>query len=105
MTQQPHEVATDLAREHREQDPDTYKILFRFDHDDEEIQLVEVSRSVAKSGEAFPVRFNPQPDEGLPFTTVIVLLHPDEWRALDRGDLPLPDSVGPLDEFSEIELD
>jgi len=105
MTRQPLEVATDLAREHLDKDPDTYKILFRFDGDAEEIQLIEVSRSVAKSGEAFPVRFNPQPGDGLPFTTTIVLLHPDEWRALEQGEFSFPESVGPLSEFDEIDLD
>jgi len=54
--------------------------------------LVEVSGSLASNGpgEVLPFRFQPQPEQGIPYASVVVLLSPSEWEAVGRGELALP---------------
>lgn len=84
------EVAEKLAEAHRQEDPATTEIYVVEASD--EVRLVEVSGSVAPTGapEVLPFRFTAQPDKGVDYPSVVVLLSPDEWEAVKRADLDLP---------------
>lgn len=85
--------AKELAKAHRDEDPDTSEIWWAPDPKKQEVRLVEVSGSVGRTGEVLPFRFAPQGRE-FPYPTVIVLLSPDEKEALFAGELELPESWG-----------
>lgn len=86
------EVARELATMHRQEDPETEEVYLA-DADDE-VRLVEVSRSIPWSGEILPFRFTPRPDQGIPYPSIVILLNPDEWEALRSGKLALPKGWG-----------
>jgi hypothetical protein len=86
------EVAQDLARAHRAEDPET-RAVFLAD-DATEVRLVEVSGSVGSSGEVLPFRFAPRPDLDVPYASVVLLLSEDDWRRVERGELELPPGWG-----------
>jgi hypothetical protein len=86
------DVAKHLAEGHRQEDPATIEIFLA--EDPVEVRLVEVSGSVAGSGEVLPFRFAPCPDQGVPYASVVVLLGPDEWKRVERGELALPPGWG-----------
>jgi hypothetical protein len=84
------EVAEQLAEAHRLEDPATSEIYVVEASD--KVRLVEVSSSVESAGahEVLPFRFTARPDKGVAYPSVVVLLSPDEWEAVKRGDLQLP---------------
>ncbi len=82
------EVARELARAHRAEDAETQHV-FLSPHD-EEVRLVEVTRSLAPSGEVLPFRFAEDDDDGIPYQSVIVLLSEEDWARVDKKELPLP---------------
>ena len=85
------DYVNDLAAEHFGVDPGIDLIVwFRPAKPDEsqEIRLLEVNRDALK-GDLFPVAFRASDD--LPFRLVIAELHPDEWRRVKDGTLPLPE--------------
>jgi hypothetical protein len=86
------DVAKYLADAHRQEDPATTKVFLAADP--VEVRLVEVSESVAGSGEVLPFGFAPRPDQGVPYASVVVLLSPDEWKRVERGELALPPGWG-----------
>jgi len=86
------EVAKDLAEAHRKEDPETREV-FLAPHA-AEVRLVEVSGSLAPSGEVLPFRFAPSPEHGVPYASVVVLLSVDDWARLQKGDLKLPPDWG-----------
>jgi hypothetical protein len=85
------EVAKELAKAHVEDDPKTMDVYFVTDVDDE-VRLVEVSGSLggAGPGEVLPFRFKEQPEQGVPYPSVVVLLSPAEWAAVEKNELKLP---------------
>ena len=60
--------------------------------DARELRLVEVMRSVATTNEIMPFRFAPTDD--IPVPSVMILVSEDEFAALRRGALRLPESWG-----------
>ena len=88
------EVAKELAEAHRMEDPQTEKVFLAEASD--EVRLVEVSRAVspAEGGKVLPFRFARRPDLEVPYDSVVVLLHPDEWEAMRAGRLSLPPGWG-----------
>lgn len=86
------EVAADLARAHRQEDPATQAIYLAPGED--EIRLVEVSGSLGTAGEVLPFRFTARPDLGVPYPSVVVLLSIEEWNDLLKGKLHLPSGWG-----------
>ena len=84
------EVATELAQAHRAEDPSTDAIYLS--DSESEVRLVEVSGSVGSSarGEVLPFGFRAQPDRGIPYPSVIVLVSPSEWQEIESGALALP---------------
>jgi hypothetical protein len=85
------EVAVELAKAHKEDDPQTTDVYF-VEGIDDEVRLVEVSGSLANGGpgEVLPFRFTAQPADGVPFPSVVVLLSPSEWDAVAHDKLKLP---------------
>lgn len=85
------QVAAELAQAHVEDDPNTTKVYF-VEGVADEVRLVEVSGSLGNGGpgEVLPVRFEAQPDEGVPYPSVVVLLSPSEWDAVENDQLKLP---------------
>ncbi len=84
------DVARKLAEAHRKADPETSAVYLS--RDPKEIRLVEVSNEVLTTWEVLPIGFDADPDEDIPYPSKIVLLSPEEWDELKRGNLPLPES-------------
>lgn len=86
----PFEIAKTLAEAHRREDPATTEIYFL--EAPGEVRLLEVSGSVGTSPEkhVLPFRFKEQPDQGIPLPSVVILLSPEEWAAVQRNELSLP---------------
>jgi len=84
------EVAEQLAEAHRKEDPATTEVYVAEASD--EVRLVEVSGSVTPTAtyEALPFKFKARPDQGVYYPSVVVLLSPEEWEAVKRGELQLP---------------
>lgn len=85
----PKECAIELARAHREIDPSTLD-AYLVSEDDNLIRLVEVASSVPTTSEFFPYAFTADPDHGVPYPSVLILVSPDEWESLIAGDRKLP---------------
>jgi hypothetical protein len=85
------EIAVELAKAHKEDDPQTTDVYF-VEGVDDEVRLVEVSGSLSNGGpgEVLPFRFTAQPADGVPFPSVVVLLSPSEWDAVAHDKLKLP---------------
>lgn len=85
------DTARRLADAHRKEDPDTERVLLS--PSPTEIRLVEVSPSVASATPpaVMPFRFVAQPEQGVHFPSVVILLSPDEWALVENGSLQLPD--------------
>jgi hypothetical protein len=85
------QVAHELAKAHIEDDPNTTDVYF-VDGIDNEVRLVEVSGSLGNGGpgEVLPFRFKEQPEQGVPYPSVVVLLSPAEWASVENGQLELP---------------
>lgn len=84
------EIAQLLAKAHREADPSTTEVWFFPDNEQQTVRLLEVSSSVPAVGEVLPFRFEPDVEEGIIYPSVVILLHPVEWRKVHTGDIKLP---------------
>lgn len=84
------DVAKELAAAHREADSKTDTIKLIPSSNLDEIRLLEVSSSVPSTGEVLPFRYAPDPDHGIDYASVVVLLSPDEWNLVQQGSLHLP---------------
>ncbi len=89
-----------MARAHREADPSTSDIFFAPDPAGKEIRLVEVSHDMAPTREIIPIRFKPDPEDGIHFLSTIIVLSPEEWEECRTGHLELP--WGKPDDFQKI---
>lgn len=94
------DVARVLAEAHRNEDPETTEIYLAEAVD--EVRLVEISGSVGNSGEVLPFRFAPQPSQGIPYPSTVILLSLEEWAQIQRGDLSLPEGWGGIDALKRI---
>lgn len=85
------EVAQQLAAAHKHEDPSTTEVFLS--EASGEVRLVEVSGSLGagQPAEVLPFRFAARPEQGVDFPSVIVLLSPEEWAAVQRGELRLPE--------------
>lgn len=86
------QVAEALARAHKAEDPETQAVYLA--ENQAEVRLVEVSGSLGNSGEVLPFRFAPRNDLDIPYASVLVLLSPDDWKRVERGELRLPEGWG-----------
>ena len=90
------EVAAELAKAHVADDPQTTAIYY-VEGIDDEVRLVEVSSSLGDNGpgEVLPFRFQAQPEDGVPYASVVVLLSPSEWESVGKKELFLPPGWDP----------
>ncbi|MGM0575292.1 MAG: hypothetical protein ACQEXJ_06140 [Myxococcota bacterium] len=95
------ETARELASAHKAEDPDTQAVYLVADPSGQEIRLIEVTGSVGSVGELLPYRFEAAPDQGVAYPTVVVLLSPEEWDKVRRGELALPE--GWESEFTPVD--
>jgi hypothetical protein len=84
------DVAKELAQSHRESDPATTVIKFFPSGQNGSIRLVEVSASAPTTDEVLPFGFASDPDNGVDYPSVVILLSPEEWQHVQEGSLPLP---------------
>ncbi len=86
------EAAWRLAEAHYRVEPGTHRIyrLKGGKEDDRTIRLLEVNSETVPSG-IVPIGFGPHPASGLPFSSVIVEITPEEFADLQEGRLRLPD--------------
>ncbi len=86
------EAAERLAEAHYRVEPGTSRIyrLRGGKEDDRTIRLLEVNSETVPSG-IVPIGFAPHPPSGLPFSSVIVEITPEEFADLQEGRLRLPD--------------
>jgi hypothetical protein len=86
-------AARRLARTHSRVDGGILKAFhITGAHEDdpaEPLKLLEVSRNTPANG-VVPVFFGAEPDTGIPYSSVIVEITPDEFKQLKRGALRLP---------------
>jgi hypothetical protein len=63
----------------------------------EPIKLLEVNANTIASG-IMPLRFDAVPASGIPFSSVIVEVTPEEYAQIKKNELKLPDgwSLGPV---------
>ncbi len=90
MTMTPKECAIELARAHRDIDPATKDVYLASGENDPLIRLVEVSASVPTTSEFFPYSFMDDPQNGVPYPSVLILVSPGEWKSLMEGKRNLP---------------
>jgi len=89
------QVAQELATKHYESEPGITSIMRVLTTPEEEalfsepIKLLEVNRDTVASG-IMPLGFDPEPANGVPFSSVIIEITPEEWTGLQRGALALP---------------
>ena len=82
--------ARELAKAHRQADPETMVIKFFPAEQAEKIRLLEVSGSAPTTGEVMPFTFPADPRRGVGRPSTVILLSPDEWQKVQNGHLPLP---------------
>lgn len=78
-------VAKMLAGEHMKDDAAITCVLRL--PDEHEVRLIEITESVPATGEVLPFRFTPDPP-GVPYSSLVILLHPDDWKRRDKLDWP-----------------
>lgn len=98
------ETAVELAKAHKEEDPQLVAVYWV--RDETEIRLVEVTDAVASSpqGEVLPFRFAKSPEDGIDYSSVVVLLSPSEWEQVKTKELQLPRGwdLADFEELKEI---
>lgn len=84
------EVAKKLADAHRAADPATEMIKYFPDAAGDQVRLLEVSTAAPTTGEVLPFQFGSDPSHGIDFKSVVILLSPSEWQAVQENKLSLP---------------
>ena len=84
------DVARDLAAAHRKQDSQTSTIKFFPGAQKDEVCLLEISAAAPTTGEIMPFRFGADVANGVEYPSVVILVSPDEWQAVQAGKLSLP---------------
>src|ERR1700722_17546325 len=77
-----------LADAHRKRDKGLVAIWSFPDPKEREGRLVEVTNSVPFNDSLVPFSFAPRDD--IPFETVVILAHPEEWSRVEAKKLKLP---------------
>ncbi len=95
------ESAEALVQHHLKVDPKTQLILWvPDDSPTPKIRLLEVTPRTSYTGDYYAVEFSPTAE--IPFTTVIMLLHPREWEMMKDGVLELPESWGDMEDLKKL---
>jgi hypothetical protein len=82
------DVAATLAQAHREADPKTNTV--KYFPGGPPIRLIEVSSEAPTTGEILPFEFPEDRANGVVYSSIVVLLSPEEWDDVQNGALPLP---------------
>lgn len=90
------ETARSLAKSHLESDKTTTKVLYYPPQPGEApvVRLLEVSGSCPTLREVWPVAFAADPDDAVPYPSVIILMSEDDFAALRSAKLALPPDWG-----------
>jgi hypothetical protein len=81
-------VTKRLADAHRKRDKGIVAVWSFPDPDEREVRLVEVTKSVPFREAIVPFSFAPKED--MPFESVVILAHPDDWVRIEARKLKLP---------------
>lgn len=60
------------------------------DHADQPIELLEVDEDTIPTG-VVPLHFGPLPESGIAYSSTIIEVTPEEYRQIEKGELPLPE--------------
>ncbi|MBK9259774.1 MAG: hypothetical protein IPM54_08035 [Polyangiaceae bacterium] len=101
----PIECAIELARAHRDIDPATRDVYLASGENDPLIRLVEVSASVPTTSEFFPYAFTDDPNNGVPYPSVLILVSPEEWTSLEAGQRKLPQGWPEVRDLKRLNLE
>jgi len=83
-------AAEDLIQEHFELEPRLEKVIWINSNNSGEIRLLEINPETPPTGSVLSFYF--PPDEELPFALLIAEIRPEEWQAILRNEIPLPDN-------------
>lgn len=67
-----------------------------------EIRIVEVTAEVVDDDFVMPVAF--RPDKDVPYPSVFVFFHPDEFQRFRKGQIELPEGWGSPPVLTELPL-
>lgn len=90
-------VTEQLARAHRRADSGIVRLLAAPDPQQREVRLVEVSTSAPATNAPLVVRFASSAE--VPMPSAVLLLSPEEWAAIERRELDLPEGWDRLEEL------
>jgi hypothetical protein len=89
------EAAKELAKRHYELEAGLTQIFFITDKAEahviraEPIKLLEVNSNTVESG-VMPLHFGPAPDSGIPYSSIIIEVTPNEFKKIQSHELKLP---------------
>lgn len=95
------ECARRLAAMHRRVYPTT-EAIYLAPGEDGVVRLLEVVPELDLTGSIFPVGFPPDPEEEIELPSVVILVHPAEWKWLREGTLALPSEWGDLASLEQL---
>ena len=90
------EAAQELAKRHFEVEEGLTHVFFITDtgagqsSSNEPIKLLEVNENSVESG-VMPLRFGPAPASGIPYSSIIIEVTPNEFKKIQSHELKLPD--------------
>lgn len=91
-------LAQKLAKAHKANDPGTKRVFWYADAKNKEVRLVEVSGSIDNIGAPMPVRLSKDPQRGINYESVLILLSVEDGEKLKKGQLSLPEGwVNPVE--------
>lgn len=85
-------AAERLAHFHYSNEPDIrdiYRCVSDREGENDPVKLLEVNAATIPSG-IMPIRFDPAPASGVPYSSVIVEVTPAEFEQIRSAQLPLP---------------
>jgi len=91
------QVAASLAAAHRRVDTHIVKIWLALDPAECEVRLVEVTPESPTTMEVLPFHFRSTAEVPLP--SAVLLLSPEEWAAVERREISLPNGWQQLEEL------
>lgn len=98
-SQTPDQAAETLVRAHKAQDP---KLEAYFATAQNEVQLIEVTPSIADTDEVVSFRFGGNDDFALAYDLRLVMLNPAEWDRIRTGKLKLPRGWCDWQQFKKV---
>lgn len=90
------DTVTRLVKSHFKCDRQMEQVFLCSIEADGIIRLLEVSQSVPPLGEILPFDFDPAPNDGIPYPSSIILIAPEDMKAIKRGKMDLPVNWLPL---------